>query len=86
MNWNFVEPAADCWDRCGALSGASRLRLQLLDYPGEWLLDLPLLELSYRRWSAETLARLREKPRSDVAAEFLSFVNHIDPARTPTTR
>jgi predicted YcjX-like family ATPase len=64
------------------LSGTPRVRLQLLDYPGEWLLDLPLLNLSYRRWSADTLDRLREKPRSDVAAEFLSFVSHIDPTRT----
>jgi predicted YcjX-like family ATPase len=64
------------------LSGTPRLRLELLDYPGEWLLDLPLLNLTYQRWSSETLARLREKPRSDAAAEFLSFVTHIDPART----
>jgi predicted YcjX-like family ATPase len=64
-----------------ALSGTPRLRLELLDYPGEWLLDLPLLHLSHARWSAETLARLRQKPRSDAAAEFLSFVSHIDPAR-----
>jgi predicted YcjX-like family ATPase len=65
-----------------SLSGTPRLRLQLLDYPGEWLLDLPLLKLSYARWSAETLERLREKPRSEAAAEFLSFVSHIDPTRT----
>jgi predicted YcjX-like family ATPase len=64
------------------LSGTPRVRLQLLDYPGEWLLDLPMLDLSYRRWSADTLDRMREKPRSDVAAEFLSFVNHIDPSRS----
>ncbi len=65
-----------------SLSGTPRVRLQLLDYPGEWLLDLPLLELTYRRWSADTLERLRQQPRSDVAAEFLSFVSHIDPSRT----
>ncbi len=64
------------------LSGTPRLRLELLDYPGEWLLDLPLLKLSFARWSAETLARLREKPRSDAAAEFLAFVTHIDPTRS----
>jgi predicted YcjX-like family ATPase len=64
-----------------ALSGTPRLRLELLDYPGEWLLDLPLLNLSHARWSTETLARLREKPRSDAAAEFLSFISHIDPSR-----
>jgi predicted YcjX-like family ATPase len=65
-----------------ALSGTPRVRLELLDYPGEWLLDLPLLKLTYARWSAETLVRLKEKPRSDAAAEFLSFVSHIDPARS----
>jgi uncharacterized protein len=65
-----------------ALSGTPRLRLRLLDYPGEWLLDLPLLNLSYARWSGETLARLREQPRSEAAAEFLSFIVHIDPTRT----
>jgi hypothetical protein len=42
-----------------SMSGTPRLRLELLDYPGEWLLDLPLLALSHARWSAETLARLR---------------------------
>jgi uncharacterized protein len=64
------------------LSGTPRLRLELLDYPGEWLLDLPLLHLSHARWSSETLNRLREKPRCDAAAEFLSFITHIDPSRT----
>jgi predicted YcjX-like family ATPase len=63
------------------LSGTPRLRLRLLDYPGEWLLDLPLLNLSYARWSAETLARLREPPRAEAAAEFLAFITHIDPTR-----
>ena len=36
------------------------LTLDIVDYPGEWLLDLPLLDKSYEQWSAETLAHLRE--------------------------
>ena len=32
------------------------LNLEIIDYPGEWLLDLPLLEQSYAVWSAQTLA------------------------------
>ncbi|MSP00076.1 MAG: ATPase [Acetobacteraceae bacterium] len=63
------------------LTGTPRLRLELLDYPGEWLLDLPLLNQTHLKWSAETLARLREKPRADAAAEFLAFIAHIDPSR-----
>jgi predicted YcjX-like family ATPase len=76
-----IRPGDGLLAQMRGLSGTPRLRLELLDYPGEWLLDLPLLNLSHARWSVETLARLREKPRSDAASEFLSFVTHIDPSR-----
>ncbi len=33
-----------------------KLTLDIVDYPGEWLLDLPLLDKSYEAWSAESLA------------------------------
>src|SRR5260370_18652169 len=37
--------------------GAARtLTLDIVDYPGEWLLDLPLLSKDYQQWSAESLA------------------------------
>ncbi len=34
------------------------LRLELLDYPGEWLLDLPLLTVGFADWSDGMLRRL----------------------------
>ena len=34
----------------------SSLTVDIVDYPGEWLLDLPLLDKSYSTWSRETLA------------------------------
>src|SRR5437868_6459410 len=34
----------------------AELTLEILDYPGEWLLDLPLLQQSYGDWSRATLA------------------------------
>src|SRR5499427_1580382 len=38
-------------------NGADRtLTLDIVDYPGEWLLDLPLLQKSYEQWSGESLA------------------------------
>jgi predicted YcjX-like family ATPase len=77
-----IRPGSGLLGQMRTLSGTPRLRLELLDYPGEWLLDLPLLNLSHASWSAETLARLREAPRAAAAAEFLSFVTHIDPSRT----
>lgn len=59
--------------------GKRVLRLVLLDYPGEWLLDLALVGQGYAEWSAATLARLREAPRERFAGEFLSFVGQLDP-------
>ena len=41
-------------------SRRSTLTLDIVDYPGEWLLDLPLLDKSYAEWSRETLGRKRD--------------------------
>jgi predicted YcjX-like family ATPase len=52
-------------------NGADRtLTLDIVDYPGEWLLDLPLLNKSYEQWSAESLAQSREGPRAQLAAAW----------------
>ncbi len=48
------------------LTGPRTIHLDIIDYPGEWLLDLALLDKSYAEWSAETLARIT--PRSQAAA------------------
>ena len=49
------------------------LRLELLDYPGEWLLDLPLLSQSYAAWSDAALRRLEQPAAAPYAGEFLAF-------------
>jgi predicted YcjX-like family ATPase len=59
-----------------------RFRLELLDYPGEWLLDLPLLAQDFPRWSAAVLARLEEPAVAPIAREFLAFARGL-PARAP---
>lgn len=41
--------------RKGPAAGPSELTIDIVDYPGEWLLDLPLLTKSYAQWSRETL-------------------------------
>lgn len=60
------------------LLGPRRIRLDLLDYPGEWLLDLPLLDHDFASWSRATLELLRAPPRDAVSAEFLAFVAALD--------
>ena len=52
-------------------NGADRtLTLDIIDYPGEWLLDLPLLNKSYEQWSAESLGLSRERPRARLATQW----------------
>jgi predicted YcjX-like family ATPase len=61
-------------------NGADRtLTLDIVDYPGEWLLDLPLLGKSYEQWSAESLALTRQQPRARLAAEFHTHLATLDP-------
>lgn len=44
------------------LQGPRTLHLDIVDYPGEWLLDLSLLDKSYADWSADMLDRLALRP------------------------
>jgi len=46
------------------------LTLDIVDYPGEWLLDLPLLNKSYEQWSLESLELSRERLRAPLATEW----------------
>jgi predicted YcjX-like family ATPase len=55
------------------------LTLDIVDYPGEWLLDLPLLGKSYEQWAAETLLHLRRTAGDPLAAPFLAHIATIDP-------
>jgi uncharacterized protein len=70
----LLQPASYVGQAKGWLMGPRVIRLELLDYPGEWLVDLPLLEQSYEAWSQETLHRLHEPPRAAMAEPFLAFL------------
>ena len=41
------------------------VHLDIVDYPGEWLLDLRLMERSYDEWSAEVLERMLGRPGAE---------------------
>jgi predicted YcjX-like family ATPase len=63
-----------------SLSGAMRtLTVDIVDYPGEWLLDLPLLDKSYEQWSAEALEHSRDAARRTLAAPFHAHLQSFDP-------
>jgi predicted YcjX-like family ATPase len=58
---------------------ASTLTLDIVDYPGEWLLDLPLLGKSYAQWSRETLEASAAAARAPLAAHWRGFLVGLDP-------
>lgn len=59
--------------------GPGRLHLDIVDYPGEWLLDLPLLSQSYAEWSARAVALSRAAPRNKPAAGWHAHLATLDP-------
>lgn len=57
------------------LTGPRIVHLDIVDYPGEWLMDLGLLDKTYADWSDEVLTRLSKRPE---AAEFMATARAED--------
>jgi hypothetical protein len=64
----------------GMRKGPATLAIDIIDYPGEWLLDLPLLEKSFAQWSKETFDAAQAPGRAALAAAWRDSVGAIDPA------
>src|SRR5579863_5698445 len=64
----------------GFLGGPSTFTLDIVDYPGEWLLDLGLLDKTYDQWSREALALAQQGVRAAIAKDWLGLVGALDPA------
>lgn len=69
-----LKPKSKIGQLKSAVTGPRVVRLELLDYPGEWLVDLPLLEQSYQEWSTEILLNMKHPSRSTFAERFQSFL------------
>jgi predicted YcjX-like family ATPase len=63
----------------GFRSGPATLTLDIVDYPGEWLLDLGLLDLSYGEWSRRTFADARKAHRLALAEPWLALSATLNP-------
>lgn len=68
--------SASAWTR---MFSRGRLSVDIVDYPGEWLLDLPLLGKRYGEFSAEATELSALPGRSDLAAEWLEAASTVDP-------
>ncbi|MCI4662131.1 MAG: YcjX family protein [Neomegalonema sp.] len=61
-------------ERTGFLSGFSGdgiVHLDIVDYPGEWLLDLGLMGLNYRTWSEQALASVARRSQAQGFRDWL---------------
>lgn len=63
----------------GMLGEQRLMTLDIRDYPGEWLVDLPMLSLSYRDWCLDTGRLMQKAPRADVDPALLTDLIALDP-------
>jgi predicted YcjX-like family ATPase len=61
----------------GGLAGPRRLHLDIVDYPGEWLLDLALMDVDYAAWSEATLAAIEARA---IATNYRALAAQVDGA------
>ena len=69
--------------------GRHTLALDMVDYPGEWLLDLPLLDMDFAAFSRLALEVARAPQRRELAAEWLTLLERTDaiaPFDEPTAK
>jgi hypothetical protein len=59
--------------------GREKLHIDIVDYPGEWLLDLPLLGLDYRQWSQTAIEQSWKPGRNRAAKPWHASLSLIDP-------
>lgn len=59
------------------LSSTATLHLDIIDYPGEWLLDLPLLDMDFSQWSQSQFTALSGK-RLELAKPWLEALDKVD--------
>jgi predicted YcjX-like family ATPase len=59
----------------GGVQGLRTVHLDIVDYPGEWLLDLALLDVDFATWSAQTLERIHARTQ---AREFVAMAQATD--------
>ena len=60
---------------------SGKLHIDIVDYPGEWLLDLPLMNMSYRQWSEATIAASLKEPRASLAKAWHGHLATLDADR-----
>lgn len=63
--------SASAWNRT---FGSGELNIDIVDYPGEWLLDLPLLAMSFSQWSNQAFEMAELPNRVKLSSKWRSLV------------
>ncbi|WP_075288955.1 YcjX family protein [Pararhizobium arenae] len=69
--------SASGWNR---MFGTGKLSIDIVDYPGEWLLDLPLLNQDFRAFSQKTTERAATGIRAELSAEWRNVARTFNPS------
>ncbi|PRX10344.1 UNVERIFIED_ORG: hypothetical protein BCL66_104139 [Martelella mediterranea] len=67
--------SASRWNR---MFSRGRIAIDIVDYPGEWLLDLPLLGQDFATFSAQTEASAKTGVRAALARDWLGLCAECD--------
>lgn len=68
------------------LSGLRTIHIDIVDYPGEWLLDLALLDMSYAEWSKSALENATDRPKGLAFLDALTAVDGNEKLDEPTAQ
>ncbi|MCW8885900.1 MAG: YcjX family protein [Motiliproteus sp.] len=60
------------------VSETATLYLDIIDYPGEWLLDLPMLQQNFNSWSQQQYRLMAQEPRQSMAKSWLNGAAELD--------
>ena len=60
------------------LSEMNTLHIDIVDYPGEWLMDLPMLSMDYLQWSKMMADLFAVEPRKSLGAAFIEKMAAFD--------
>ncbi|WP_298769369.1 YcjX family protein [uncultured Shewanella sp.] len=60
------------------LTDTATLYLDIIDYPGEWLLDLPLLKLSFKAWCLSQQLRQKQFTQSSLYTPFQQAFSQLN--------
>lgn len=67
----------------GWFKGPATLTLDIVDYPGEWLLDLALIGIDYKAWSRQAIADAKKAHRREAATSWLEDLARRDAGGAP---